>query len=133
MSIIAQLWGELVAVIVTLISALPYILGYVLLILATAVIWRLIKRGLTPKKDYGSLKTVTFGDESAVTSNTVASVVSVVLIFVLWGSFTGSKFLPSFLHMPGAFTGEGSFTYTAEAAGQTDDATVTVVVLRGHF
>ncbi|WP_341369093.1 ABC transporter permease subunit [Yoonia sp. BS5-3] len=92
-------------------------------------IWNTIKRFLTPKKDYGSLKTVTFGDESAVTSNTVASIVSVVLIFVFWGAFTGSKLLPGFLHAPGPFEGTGTFTYTITTpAGDTDDATVTVVV-----
>jgi taurine transport system permease protein len=93
------------------------------------VIWTGIKRLLTPKKDYSSLKTVTFGDESAVTSNTAASVISIVLIFVLWGAFTGSKLLPGFMHAPAAFTGEGSFTYTITTpAGETDDATVSVVV-----
>ncbi|MDP5358609.1 MAG: ABC transporter permease, partial [Paracoccaceae bacterium] len=74
------------------------------------VIWGANRKLLTPKRDYGSLKTVTFGDESAVTSNTAASVVSIVLIFVLWGAFTGSKLLPGFLHAPGPFVGEGSFT-----------------------
>jgi len=128
MRILADLWAELVAVLSTLVTAAPYVLGYILLILAAAFIWSFIKRMLTPKKDYGSLKTVTFGDESAVTSNTVASVVSVVLIFVLWASFTGSKYIPGFLHMPGAFTGEGEFTYTVTADGQSDDATVAVVV-----
>lgn len=128
MSIISQLWGELLAVLAALVGAIPYVIGYVLLILLCAVIWSFVKRMLTPKHDYGSLKTVTFGDESAVTSNTVASVVSIVLIFVLWGSFTGSKYLPSFLHMPSAFTGESSFTYTATANGQTDEATVSVMV-----
>jgi len=128
MTLIAELWGELYAVLATLVGAAPYILGYVLLILLCGFIWSFIKRMITPKADYGSLKTVTFGDESAVVSNTVASVVSVVLIFVLWGAFTGSKFLPGFMHMPGAFEGESSFTYTVEAGGQSDDATVSVVV-----
>ena len=130
MSIFGELFGELVAVFATLLAAIPYILGYVLLILLCLFIWNLVKRVLTPKKDYGSLKTVTFGDESAVSSNTVASVVSILLIFVLWGAFTGSKLLPGFLHMPGAFTGEGSFTYTATANGQSDDAEVTVLVFQ---
>ncbi|MEP1386915.1 MAG: ABC transporter permease subunit [Yoonia sp.] len=129
MGIISQLGAELGAVLATLFGALPYILGYVLLILAFSFIWQAVKRFLTPKADYGSLKTVTFGDESAVTSNSVASVVSIVLIFVLWGAFTGSKLLPSFMHAPGAFTGEGSFTYTVTTPdGQSDDATVSVVV-----
>ncbi|MEJ6396505.1 ABC transporter permease subunit [Yoonia sp. 208BN28-4] len=129
MSIFASLWAELVAVLQTLVAAAPYIIGYVLLILAAGIIWTFVKRLLTPKKDYGSLKTVTFGDESAVTSNTVASVVSIVLIFVLWGAFTGSKLLPGFLHAPGPYEGTGTFTYTSTAPdGTTDDAEVTVLV-----
>ncbi len=128
MRIISDLWGELWEVLKILAAVFPYVVGYVLVILAAMFIWTYIKRMLTPKSDYSSLKTVTFGDESAVTSNTVASVVSIVLIFVMWGSFTGSKLLPGFLHMPGAFTGEASFTYTATAGDQSDDATVSVVV-----
>ncbi len=128
MSIFGELFGELIAVLATLVGALPYIIGYVLLILLCLFIWNLVKRTLSPKKDYSSLKTVTFGDESAVTSNTVASVVSILLIFLLWGSFTGSKLIPGFMHMPGAYTGESSFTYTATADGQSDDATVSVIV-----
>ena len=88
MTLIADLWAELYAVLTTLLGATPYIIGYVLLILLCGFIWSTIKRMLTPKSDYGSLKTVTFGDESSVTSDTVASVVSIVLIFVLWGTFT---------------------------------------------
>lgn len=80
------------------------------------------------KTDYTSLKTVTFGDESTVTPNRIASVVSVLTIFLLWGSFTGSKWVPGFLHAPGPFTGVAEFTYTAEADGQTDDALVRVLV-----
>ena len=72
---------------------------------------------------------MTFGDESAVVSNTAASIISIVLIFVFWGAFTGSKLLPGFLHAPGAYIGDGSFTYTATASdGSTDDATVYVTV-----
>ena len=128
MSLLAELWGELYAVLSTLVGAAPYIVGYILLILLCGFIYSSIKKMLTPASDYRSLKTVTFGDESSVQSNTVASVVSIVLIFVLWGTFTGSKFLPGFMHMPGAYTGESSFTYTIDANGQTDDATVAVLV-----
>ncbi|MFT6075126.1 MAG: taurine transport system permease protein [Yoonia sp.] len=129
MELFSELWAELVAVLSTLLSAAPYIIGYVLLILLMMVIWGGIKKLLTPKKDYGSLKTVTFGDESAVTSNTAASVISIVLIFVLWGAFTGSKLLPGFMHAPGPFVGEGEFSYTITTpAGESDDATVSVVV-----
>ncbi len=79
--------------------------------------------------DYTSLKTETFGDESAVTPNRIASVISVLSIFLLWGAFTGSSYVPGFLHAPGPFIGDATFTYTAEAEGQApDDATVTVRV-----
>ncbi|SMX47194.1 ABC transporter permease [Maliponia aquimaris] len=81
--------------------------------------------------DYTSLKTVTFGDESAVTPNRIASVISVLSIFLLWGAFTGSKMVPGFLHAPGPFIGDATFTYTATAEGQEpNDATVTVRVFQ---
>ena len=80
-------------------------------------------------KDYTSLKTVTFGDESAVRPNRAAGVISILTIFLLWGIFTGSNLLPGFLHAPGPFEGTSTFTYTAQVEGQApDDATVTVIV-----
>ena len=78
--------------------------------------------------DYTSLKTVTFGDESAVRPNRYAGVISILTIFVMWGIFTGSSLLPGFLHAPGPFEGTASFTYTAEANGAQDDAEVTIIV-----
>ena len=76
---------------------------------------------------YGSLKTVTFGDESSVVANRIASVASVIAVFVLWGFATGSSLLPVTLPQP--FTGDTSFEYTAQnAAGETDTATVFVRV-----
>lgn len=82
---------------------------------------------LTKKSDFTSLKTVTFGDESAVSANRTASVISVVAIFLIWGAFTGSSWSP--LHAPGPFVGDASFTYTVETPdGQRDDATVSVTV-----
>ncbi|WP_420863834.1 ABC transporter permease subunit [Algirhabdus cladophorae] len=91
--------------------------------------WRFIRKQMTPKSDYTSLKTVTFGDESAVISDKAASVISVVLIFVIWGAFTGTNWLPGFLHAPGPFVGDDAFTYTVEDAnGATADATVSVRV-----
>ncbi|SMX27100.1 Putative aliphatic sulfonates transport permease protein SsuC [Pelagimonas phthalicica] len=124
-----DLMAEFRDVFITVVQALPYIAAYIGIILLTLMIWRFIKRLLTPKKDYGSLKTVTFGDESAVASNYAASAISILLIFVMWGAFTGSRLVPSFLHAPGPFVGTTSFTYTAEADGQApDEATVTVRV-----
>ncbi len=79
--------------------------------------------------DFTSLKTVTFGDESAVTPDRTASVVSVLTLFLIWGSFTGSNWLPGFLHAPAPFVGTTSFVYTLENAdGVRDDARVTVQV-----
>ncbi len=81
-------------------------------------------------RDFTALKTVTFGDESAVSANRIASVVSVVTIFLIWGSFTGSAWVPGFLHAPGPFVGDTSFSYTSEAPdGRRDDATVFVRVV----
>ncbi|WP_353473042.1 ABC transporter permease subunit [Salipiger sp. H15] len=79
--------------------------------------------------DFVARKTVTFGDESAVRPSRIASVISILTIFLLWGAFTGSHWVPSFLHAPGPFVGDASFTYTAEAEGVApDEATVTVRV-----
>lgn len=99
----------------------------VIFILAFLLVHYVINRFLGPKEDFTSLKTVTFGDESAVVPNRWASILSVLTIFVLWGAFTGSKWVP--IHAPGPFVGDTSFTYTLQAAdGSTDDATVHVRV-----
>ena len=104
-------------------------IGLIILLVYVAifVISFLAVRFLVTKttRDFTSLKTVTFGDESAVVSNRWASIVSVVTIFLIWGSFTGSSWVPGFLHAPGPFVGDTSFTYTLEAPdGATDDAIV---------
>ncbi|MFD0916047.1 ABC transporter permease [Pseudahrensia aquimaris] len=89
----------------------------------------LTEKVFTKKDDFTSLKTVTFGDESAVKPNRWASVVSIVTLFLLWGAFTGSKWVP--IHAPGPFIGDTSFVYTMQAAdGSTDDATVFVRVAK---
>lgn len=78
-------------------------------------------------KGYGSLKTVTFGDESSVVANRIASVAAVIALFFLWGVATGSKLVP--IHVPAPFMGDTSFEYTAvNAAGETDTATVNLRV-----
>ncbi|MGD1880801.1 MAG: ABC transporter permease [Paracoccaceae bacterium] len=127
--IIQDLLSEVAAVFTSLATAVPALALYVGIILLFFVVWSFVRRMLTPKSDYTSLKTVTFGDESTVVSNTAASIISVVFIFALWGAFTGSKLMPGFLHVPGPFVGEGEFTYTLEAEdGSQDEATVTVLV-----
>ncbi len=98
----------------------------VLYIVIFAVSFALIRVGLRrfmQRNDFTSLKTVTFGDESAVRPDRWASVISVLTVFFLWGAFTGSNWVP--IHAPGPFIGETSFTYTLEGPdGATDDATV---------
>ncbi len=101
---------------------------YVLIFIAAFFIVTKVAQG-RGVKDYTSLKTVTFGDESAVRPNRAAGIISILTIFLMWGMFTGSSLLPGFLHAPAPFLGTTSFTYTAQVEGQApDDATVTVVV-----
>ena len=100
---------------------------YVVLFVAAFLIVGFIRKRREAAHDYTSLKTVTFGDESAISPDRVASVISVLAIFLIWAAFTGSKLVP--LHVPGPFEGDTSFTYTAEnAAGETSDATVHIRV-----
>jgi len=90
-------------------------------------------RALVRRKANGftARKTVTFGDESAVEANRFASMISVATIFLIWAAFTGSSLVPSFLHAPGPFVGDTSFTYTLQdATGARDDATVHVSVVK---
>ena len=100
------------------------ILGiYIAIFAAAFFLVRFGVRKFRQMKDFTSLKTVTFGDESAVRPDRWASVISIVTIFLLWGAFTGSKWVP--VHAPGPFVGETQFTYTLEAPdGARDDATV---------
>lgn len=108
-------------------SLVPFLLYGAIFIAAFYVVKFVSQR--SARQDFTSLKTVTFGDESAVVSNRVASVISVFSVFFLWGVFTGSSLLPAFLHAPGPFLGEASFTYTAATDdGRRNDATVTVLV-----
>ncbi len=103
------------------------LLIYIVVFVAAFYAVKIITKTTTSNKDYTSLKTVTFGDESAVSPNRAASIISVLSIFMIWGAFTGSKLTP--LHMPGPFIGEISFTYTAmNIAGDIDNAEVIVTV-----
>ncbi|GFE62986.1 ABC transporter permease subunit [Litoreibacter roseus] len=106
-------------------TGLLIVLVYVAIFIISALILGVLAGKALRATGFNSLKTVTFGDESAVTPNRAASVVSVVTLFFLWGAFTGSSLIPSFLHAPGPFIGDTSFTYTAsDGAGNSDDATV---------
>ncbi|MEQ8900508.1 MAG: ABC transporter permease subunit [Roseovarius sp.] len=100
---------------------------YIVIFAAAFFLVRFGVRKFRQMNDFTSLKTVTFGDESAVRPDRWASVISVVTIFLLWGAFTGSSWVP--IHAPGPFVGDAEFTYTLEAPnGDRDDATVFVRV-----
>lgn len=90
--------------------------------------WALV-RGLRKGRrgDLAARKTVTFGDESAVKADRVASGISLLTVFLIWGAFTGSSLVP--LHVPGPFVGDTEFTYAARLpSGATSDARVLVRV-----
>lgn len=106
---------------------IPLLIYILIFVAAFFIVTKVVQGAAT--RDYTSLKTVTFGDESAVRPNRAAGIISILTIFLMWGIFTGSSLLPGFLHAPGPFEGTATFTYTAEVEGQApDDATVTVVV-----
>ncbi|MEL7212704.1 MAG: ABC transporter permease subunit [Pseudomonadota bacterium] len=105
---------------------IPLLIYIAIFIAAFFIVTKVVQKAVP--QDYTSLKTVTFGDESAVRPNRAAGIISILTIFLMWGIFTGSSLLPSFLHAPGPFEGTTTFTYTAEANGETDDAEVTVIV-----
>lgn len=93
-----------------------------------AILSRLLQKYFQ-REGFNSLKTVTFGDESAVNANRIASVISILTVFWLWVAFTNSTIpLPK---LPGPFQGDATFTYTVtQEDGTSDDATVTVRVYR---
>ncbi|EFL88800.1 ABC transporter permease [Ahrensia sp. R2A130] len=94
---------------------------------AVFFLWNLFSGNKKDDKGYTSLKTVTFGDESAVTANRLASIAGVVTVFLIWSIATGSSLLP--FSLPKPFTGISQFQYTAmNAAGQTDTGSVAVNV-----
>ena len=89
---------------------IPLLLIYLAIFVGSFVVIRMGLRRLRESHDFTSLKTVTFGDESAVRPDRAASLISVLTIFLIWGAFTGSKWAP--FHVPGPFIGETRFTYT---------------------
>ena len=100
---------------------------YVLIFIAAFYAVKFFSSFGKSRDDFTSLKTVTFGDESAVTPNRAASIISVFAIFAIWAAFTGSKLIP--IHVPGPFIGEFSFEYTAvNSLGEKDSADATITV-----
>ncbi|MEM6679938.1 MAG: ABC transporter permease subunit [Pseudomonadota bacterium] len=108
-------------------TGLLILIVYIALFTAAWAALSAIRKQRAALQDFTSLKTVTFGDESAIKADRSASVISIAVIFLIWGAFTGSAWVP--IHVPGPFTGEAVFTYTAvNAAGETDEAEVHVTV-----
>jgi len=78
---------------------------YVLIFVAAFFAVGFVRSRRDKARDFTSLKTVTFGDESAVRADRAASIISVIAIFLIWGAFTGSKLVP--IHAPGPYLGAG--------------------------
>ena len=102
---------------------------YIAIFAVAAIVWAIVGAPFARKDPFTALKTVTFGDESAIRSNRFASVVSIIAIFLIWAAFTGSTLIPKALHAPGPYQGETGFTYEATAPdGTTDSGTVRALV-----
>lgn len=92
-------------------TGLAILVAYAALFAGAALMVGLIRRRITPRNDFTSLKTVTFGDESAITPDRAASAISILVVFLLWETFSGSRLMP--FHVPGPFIGETGFSYQA--------------------
>ena len=107
-------------------TGIAILIAYIILF-ATAFLLVSLYERRRQVQNFTSLKTVTFGDESAVRPHRAASVISIIVVFLIWGAFTGSSLSP--IHVPGPFTGEVSFNYTAKNPnGAVDNADVIVQV-----
>jgi taurine transport system permease protein len=71
---------------------------YLAIIVAAWLAVHFLEGRLTGPKGIDQRKTVTFGDASAVRSSRAASILSVAAIFLIWGAFTGSAWVP--VHAP---------------------------------
>ena len=106
-----------------------FILAYVAYVFFQKIFQNTLSGKTLNNKTFASRKTVTFGDESSVKPNRVASVISILVLFFIWAAFTGSKLIP--VHVPAPFMGDTTFTYSAmNAQNQTDEASVYIRV--GH-
>ena len=68
------------------------------------LVWNYLNGKKDQMRGFASLKTVTFGDESSVSANRVASVSGVITVFLIWMVATGSSLLP-FKVLPVPFVG----------------------------
>jgi len=97
---------------------------YVGLFVLIYIIYRQFTKRNNLKQD---CNVVTFGDASTVKPNRIASVISITLLFLIWGAFTDSRLVP--IHVPGPFVGDTSFVYTAiNSQNQSDHGTVYIRV-----
>ncbi len=71
---------------------------YVALLVLIWVLNALINARIARREGLSARKTVTFGDATAVRASRVASIASVVVIFLLWAAFTGSRW--TVIHAP---------------------------------
>jgi taurine transport system permease protein len=120
--------GSLISTTLWMVVGIFFIFAvYMVFSAASWLLDKLFNKGRDKAQGYTSLKTVTFGDESAVVANRFASVASVIALFFFWALATGSSLLGP-IQLPGSFVGETSFEYTAvNAAGETDTATVNIL------
>lgn len=66
-----------------------------------AAVWTataLLSNRIAQRDGFTARKTVTFGDESAIRASRVASIASVLVIFLIWAAFTGSSW--TLVHAP---------------------------------
>jgi len=100
---------------------------YIFIFIVAYFCYYFLNKKSAAANNFNGRKTVTFGDESSVTANRSASIISVITLFFIWGAFTGSTLSP--VHVPGPFIGDTSFTYSAKnAQSLTDDAKVYIRV-----
>jgi len=92
---------------------------YLVIFISAYYAYHLVIKNSQANNSFNQRKTVTFGDESSVTPNRTASIISIMTLFFIWGAFTGSTLSP--VHVPGPFIGDTSFTYTAENAQKKQD------------
>jgi len=120
--------GEALVTTLWMVAGIAVIFGVYLAFSAAAwgINWLMTKG--RQQTGYTSLKTVTFGDESAVEANRFASFASIIALFLLWAIATGSNLLP-FQLLPGPFTGLSQLEYVSTGPdGSMDSGTIRFLV-----
>ena len=103
------------------------LLIYIALFILSYALYQYFFSNRKKHNDLNTHKTISFGDESAISANRTASVISILVLFLIWGAFTDSSLSP--IHVPAPFSGDTSFTYTAmNKQKQTASATVYIHV-----